>query len=98
MFKEFWLTLSPWKKFKLIMILILSIYTVIFAFVNWNSQEINFLFFKPKIPITLLISICLVAGYLFASLFDYRKYKLKENEINELKKQLADLESKKLSE
>ncbi|MFN5418126.1 MAG: hypothetical protein ACK5B9_13800 [Flavobacteriia bacterium] len=98
MFKEFWLTLTPWRKFKLIMILLLVIYIVIFAIMNWKIQELDFVFFPLKLPMTLLISICLISGYLSSTLFDYRKYKQKEKEINILKEQIAKLEAKSISE
>lgn len=92
--KAFWLTLTPWKKFKLIMTLLLVIYVIIFAIVNWERGEVNFVFFQLNIPITLLISICLVIGYLSSSLFDYRRYKLKEREIQQLKTKIEELRAK----
>ena len=98
MFKEFWLTLTPWRKFKLIMIVLLVIYIVIFAIMNWKSQELNFVFFQLELPMTLLISICLISGYLSSTLFDYRKYKIKEKEINELKAKITALETKSIIE
>lgn len=98
MLKEFWLTLTPWKKFKLILILLLVIYAVIFAIINWKSQELNFIFFQLNIPMTLLIFVCLLVGYLSSSLFDYRKYKVKEREITKLKAQIEILEAKKAEE
>jgi hypothetical protein len=37
--------------------------------------------------------VCLLAGYLSSSLFDYRKYKIKEREILRLKDKIKVLES-----
>lgn len=98
MLKEFWLTLTPWKKFKLVLTLLLLIYAIIFAIINWKSQELNFLFFQLNIPMSLLISVCLLTGYLSSSLFDYRKYKIKEREINKLKAKIETLEDKIVEE
>ncbi|TNE53046.1 MAG: DUF1049 domain-containing protein [Bacteroidetes bacterium] len=92
--KEFWASLSTWKKIKLIISAILVIFTAIFAFYNWQQVEVDFLFFQIRISLTLLIFICLVAGYLCSSLFDYRKHKVKQVEINRLKQELKDLKSR----
>lgn len=91
--KEFWLMLTPWKKFKLIFSTLIAIFIISFAIINWQETEINFIFFKLKISITLLIIVCLLAGYLSSSLFDYRKYKIKEREILRLKDKIKALES-----
>ena len=92
--KEFWTTLSTWKKFKFILSIILILYVVVFAFVNWQETEVNFIFFSVKLSLTLLILVCLVAGYLTSNVFDYKKYKSKEAEIKTLKNQIEELESK----
>jgi uncharacterized integral membrane protein len=91
--RDYWLMLTPWKKFKFIVSIISVIFVVIFAIVNWQEAEINFLFFKIKISITLLIVICLLAGYITSTLFDFRKYKLKDREISKLKLRIKELES-----
>ena len=89
--KEFWTSLSTWKKFKLILTIILVIFACIFAIYNWQETEVNFLFFRVKISLTLLIVICLVTGYFSSTLFDYRKHKVKQLEVNKLKDELKKL-------
>ncbi|MES2587745.1 MAG: LapA family protein [Bacteroidota bacterium] len=96
--KEFWLMLSPWQKFKFILTILLSVFVAIFAIVNWQEAEVNFIFFQIKISITLLIVVCLVLGYLSSTIFDYRKHRVKEREIVQLKDKIARLESETISE
>lgn len=91
MMQEFWKSLSTWKKFKLIVTLIVSVFALIFAIYNWQITEVDFLFFKLKISLTLLIAISIAIGYLFSSLFDYRKYRIKQGEINQLKAEIKRL-------
>lgn len=95
--KEFWFLLSPWKKFKFILSILVIIFVIIFAIINWQETEIKFIFFKIKISITLLIIVCLVAGYLTSTLFDYRKHRIKEREIVKLKAKISQLELEKLN-
>jgi uncharacterized integral membrane protein len=94
--KEFWFLMSPWKKFKFIVSILVSIFIVIFAITNWQEAEVNFIFFKVRISITLLITVCLLAGFISSTLFDYRKHRLKELEISKLKAQIKDLEEAKI--
>lgn len=92
--KEFWSTLSLWKKIKFVLSVILGIYVLLFALVNWQEAEINFILFKVQISITLLILVCLVVGYLVSNIFDYKKYKVKDLEIKNLKSQLEEWKAK----
>ena len=61
---------------------------LIFAIVNWKSIPVNFLITTVRIPTTLLIVLSLAGGFGLATLFDYRKFKKKDNEIKSLRKQL----------
>ena len=90
--KEIWQTLSPWKKFKLILTLLLVSGIVIFAIINWKDIEIEFIFFNLTISETLLIFISLLVGYLSSSLFDIRKSMRKSRELTELKSKIEELE------
>lgn len=92
--KEFWHLLTPWQKFKFVLSLLLAVFTGIFAVINWQEAEINFVFFKIRLSITLLIAICLVVGYLSSMIFDYKKYREKEREISKLKEEIEALKHK----
>lgn len=85
---EYWLGLTPWRKIKLTFMLILGIIVCVFAVINWAEIEVNFIFFRIKISITLLIVSCLAIGYGLSTVFEFRKYKQKDAEIAQLKKQL----------
>lgn len=92
--KEFWQLLTPWQKIKFVISLLLAVFTGIFAVMNWQEVEINFIFFKIHLSITLLIFICLVVGYLSSMIFDYKKYREKAREITALKDEIETLKKK----
>lgn len=86
--KEFWEGLSTTQKMKYIISGIAVILGLIFAIMNWKSIEVHFILTSVNIPITMLILLCMAAGYGLATLFDYRKFKSKNKEITSLKAQL----------
>ncbi len=88
---EYWESLTTGKKIKMILVVILSIFIITFAVVNWQESVINFIFFRLKIPITLLIIICTTIGYLISTLFEYRHYSAKVKEIAELNAEIKRL-------
>ena len=88
---EYWESLSGIKKVKLIATIILSVFVVIFAIVNWQEIEVEFIFFRLKMYVTLLIIICLSLGYLISSLFEYKYYNQKQKEVLALQSELAEL-------
>lgn len=91
---EYWESLSGLKKVKLIATIILSVFVVIFAIVNWQEIKVEFIFFRLKISVTLLIIICLIVGYLISSLFEYKYYNLKQKEVLALQSELAELKKR----
>lgn len=86
--KEYWSNLTTGKKAKLIGIVLLVIIALIFVVRNWQPTEVIFVFFRMHIPLTLIIVISGAIGFAFASLFDYRKFKVRDNEIKKLSEQL----------
>jgi uncharacterized integral membrane protein len=91
---EYWESLSGLKKVKLIATIILSIFVITFAIVNWQEIEVEFIFFRVKMYITLLVIICLSLGYLISSLFEYKYYNQKQKEISALQAELAELKNR----
>lgn len=103
---DYWENLSFWKKTKFILTIILSVFVIIFAVINWEPVLLDFVFANVNVSLTLLILICLLVGYLVASLFESKHYnakvgeiKILENEIealkadnNELKTQIKNME------
>jgi uncharacterized integral membrane protein len=90
---EYWLGLSTWKKVKWISMLILGILVFVFAVINWQIVEVDFIFFRIKISITLLIVACLAVGYGLSTIFEYRTFKKKDEEIKALKSKLESKEN-----
>lgn len=89
----YWDNLSFWKKTKLILTIILSVFVAVFAFINWKTAPVSFVFVDVEVSITLLILICLLVGYLIASLFESKHYNTKVREINTLNKEIDQLKT-----
>ena len=89
--KDYWLGLTPWKKLKFVISLLVGIFAIVFAVVNWQETPINFVFFEITISTTLLIVICLFAGYIVSNLLEFRRFKDKDLEIRRLKQQIEEL-------
>ncbi len=93
MFREFWESLSFWKKIKLILIIIISVLLLVFSFQNWVIGELRLVFFRIKIPITLIIAVTFFIGYSLALVANFKNLNDKEKEIKKLKNKIKDLEN-----
>jgi uncharacterized integral membrane protein len=87
---DYYKTLSIAGKVKFIANIALGIIGVVFATLNWTSQEIHMVFFKAHAPLSLLIIFSMVAGYAVSSLVNYRKFQEKERLIEKLRKELEE--------
>ncbi len=90
---EYWNSLSLLNKVKFVFSIILGIMGVVFATLNWKEQDVHLLFIQTKMPLTLLIIFSMVVGYAFSFIFSYKKFRAKDQEIEELKKELQELKS-----
>lgn len=88
---EYWKSLSPLNKFKFVLSLILGIIGVVFTTLNWNVQEVHLIFVKTNIPLSLLILFSIIIGYALSFIFNFRKFRAKDREIEVLKKNIEDL-------
>lgn len=88
---EYWNSLSLLNKVKFVLSIILGIMGVVFATLNWKVQDVHLLFVQTKMPLTLLIIFSMVVGYAFSFIFSYKKFRAKDQEIVELKKELQVL-------
>jgi uncharacterized integral membrane protein len=88
---EYWNSLSLLNKVKFVLSIILGIMGVVFATLNWKVQDVHLLFVQTKMPLTLLIIFSMVVGYAFSFIFSYKKFRVKDQEIEELKKELQAL-------
>lgn len=94
--KEYWLSLNTIKRVKLILSLISILLLLIFAFQNMDKIEVDFIFFSYKVPITIIILIAFITGYIVSSLYSFKKNKTKDDEIASLKSKIkAFLNDKK---
>lgn len=85
---DYWKGLTGFNKIKFIFSLFLGVVGVVFATLNWNSQEVHLIFTKKTIPLTLVIIFSIIVGYAIAAILNYRKFRLKDKEIETLHKAL----------
>lgn len=90
--KENWQNLPLSKKIRIIFIVLVSIIALIFVIRNWQPVEIIFVFFRLHVPLTLIIIISGLIGFAIGSLFDYKKFKQRDNEIKRLTQKLNEKE------
>lgn len=83
--KEYWLSLNTFKRVKLILSLISILLLLIFAFQNMDKIEVDFIFFSYKVPITIIILVAFITGFIVSSLYSFKKNKTKDDEIASLK-------------
>jgi uncharacterized integral membrane protein len=92
---EYWKDLSGGQKTKLVLKIVLGIFAFIFVLRNWQSVEVIPVFFKVQMPLTLVILFSIIVGFALASIFDYKKFKVKNEEIKSLKAKLTAIEAPK---
>ena len=70
----------------------MSLTNFIFLFIvlNWNEQEIDFIFLKSRMPLSIAIILSIAAGYLLALLMSYRRGVKKEIEYKILKEKVIE--------
>ena len=89
-----WTKMSLKDKVKFSTSILCVILFFAFAALNWNSQEIHFIFLKSRIPLTIAIFLSVVVGYLISFLFSYKKIMKKDFEIEILKEKIKLIEKK----
>ena len=88
-----WSKMSLKDKLKFSVSIVCVILFIAFAALNWNSQEIHFIFLKSRIPLTIAIFLSVVVGYLISFLFSYKKLMKKDFEIEMLKEKIESIKS-----
>jgi len=56
---------------------------------NWTDIQVHLIFWKPTIPLSLIILGAVVGGYAISYVLAYRKFKSKDIEIDEMKAHTA---------
>lgn len=87
--KEYWDKLTLGQKIKLISFAIIGLLIVIFALLNWKVYELNLIFGKVEVPLTILILISMFGGYAYAKVYGFMKSRSQDKEISYLKGELA---------
>jgi uncharacterized integral membrane protein len=87
--EEYWKNLSFAGKAKFVISVIIGTLTVVFATLNWTDIQVHLIFWKPTIPLSLIILGSVVGGYAISYVFAYRKFKSKDGEIDEMKSTTA---------
>lgn len=83
--EEYWNNLSFAGKAKFILSVIVGTLTVVLATLNWTETQVHLIFWKPIVPLSLIIIGSVVGGYAISYVFAYRKFKTKDGEIDEMK-------------
>lgn len=97
-FKEYWEKLSSVEKLKFVLKIIFGLIAILFAVFNWQTIELHLVFGKVYLPLTILIILCFAIGFFFSSIFDYRRFKKKNNEIEKLQREIEKLKAKEIDE
>lgn len=77
------------QKVKLIFFALLGLLILIFASLNWYVYELNLVFGKVKVPVTILILISMFGGYGYARVYAWLNSRNSDKEISYLKGELA---------
>lgn len=92
--KEYWNKLSFVQKANHIFWAVIGLLILIFALLNWQLIELNLIFGKLEIPVTILILVSMFGGYGYAKIFGFIKSRKKDKEISYLKGEVAALRHK----
>jgi uncharacterized integral membrane protein len=83
--EDYWENLSFIGKVKFILSVVVGTLTVVLATLNWTEIQMHLIFWKPILPLSLIILGAVVGGYAISYVFAYRKFKSKDGEIDDMK-------------
>lgn len=87
--EEYWKKLSFIGKAKFIISVVIGTLTVVLATLNWTEIQMHLIFWKPTIPLSLIIVGAVVGGYAISYVLAYRKFKTKDGELDDMKSYTA---------
>jgi uncharacterized integral membrane protein len=87
--EEYWKKLSFIGKAKFIISVVIGTLTVVLATLNWTEIQMHLIFWKPTIPLSLIILGAVVGGYAISYVLAYRKFKTKDGELDDMKSYTA---------
>ena len=85
---DYWNHLSNKAKVLLVLKVFVGILFLLFVIKNWQSTEVNLVFFKIAWPLTIVIGLSAVFGALIASIWFSKKIAEKNKKIQGLSDQL----------
>lgn len=92
--KDYWQKLSFTQKLNHIFWGVVGLLILIFALLNWKVFDLNLIFGKVKVPVTILIIVSMFGGYGYAKIFGFIKTRKREKEFNYLKGEISALRDK----
>lgn len=92
--KDYWQKLSFTQKLNHIFWGVIGLLILIFALLNWKVFDLNLIFGKVKVPVTILILVSMFGGYGYAKIFGFMKTRKRDREISYLKGEISALRDK----
>jgi uncharacterized integral membrane protein len=92
--KDYWQKLSFTQKLNHIFWGVVGLLILIFALLNWKVFDLNLIFGKVKVPVTILILVSMFGGYGYAKIFGFMKTRKRDREISYLKGEISALRDK----
>lgn len=65
---------SLWSKIKIVFATLLSLFILLIIIKNWYNVDLDLVFKTLSTPLTLIIIISLVTGYIWGTMISYRRY------------------------
>jgi uncharacterized integral membrane protein len=92
--KDYWQKLTFTQKLNHIFWGVIGLLIFIFALLNWKVFDLNLIFGKVKVPVTILILVSMFGGYGYAKIFGFMKTRKRDSEISYLKGEISALRDK----
>lgn len=94
--KSYWNNLTLFGKVKFVLMLCLSIVVLVFIFQNLERITITFFTLQFEVPLSMLLLLIALFGYLFARVTDIASFSKKNKEIKKLQKDIETLKEKEI--
>ncbi|MCO5260967.1 MAG: hypothetical protein M9916_12560 [Crocinitomicaceae bacterium] len=75
--------ISFWSKVKIVFATLLTVFIILIIIKNWYSVEVNLVFKAYSFPLTIIIALSIVTGYIWGNLAANRKNRKKEKMTNQ---------------
>lgn len=65
---------SLWSKIKIVFATLLSLFILLVIIKNWYNVDLDLVFKSISTPLTVIILISIVTGYIWGTMISYRRY------------------------